>query len=87
MSCVTTSYAREWDALLGAARSTLVASQRATTSSRHPGRVFRGAVYVDVRPVEVCAACGGSRRVGSGTHAPRMVAGRLVDCRGAEVRR
>lgn len=85
MSLVTTSYSREWDALLGAARSTLVASQRATTSSRHPGRVFRGTVYVDVRLVEVCAACGGSRRVGSGAHAPRMVAGRLVDCVGQEL--
>lgn len=86
MSCVTTSYAREWDALLGAARSTLVASQRSTTSSRHPGRVFRGAVYVDVRPVEVCQSCGGSRRVGSGAHAPRMAGGRLVDCVGKELR-
>lgn len=85
MSLVTTSYSREWDALLGAARSTLVASQRATTSSRHPGRVFRGAVYVDVRTVEVCPACGGSRRVGSGAHAPRMAGGRLVDCVGREV--
>lgn len=87
MSVLTTSYAREWDALLGAARSTLVASQRATASSRHPGRVFRGTVYVDVRPVTVCLACGGSRRVGSGVHSPRMVRGRLVDCVGQEVRR
>lgn len=85
MSLVTSSYAREWDALLGGARSTLVASHRATTSSRRPGRVFRGTIYVDLRMVVVCPACGGSRRVGSGAHAPRMAGGRLVDCVGRKV--
>lgn len=87
MSVVTTSYAREWDAVLWGERATLTASQRATTSSRHPGLVFRGSVYVEVRPITMCPLCGGSRRVGEGPHAPRIVGGgRRVDCVGAEVK-
>ncbi|MEW5740375.1 MAG: hypothetical protein AB1938_15710 [Myxococcota bacterium] len=67
------------------------ASHRATTSSRHPGRVFRGAVYREGFRVTPCEKCGGLRFafMPGQAHAPhwqsrgdRFV---LVDCLGDEV--
>ncbi|MFZ5440436.1 MAG: hypothetical protein ACOZQL_10530 [Myxococcota bacterium] len=48
----------------------VVLSQRATTSSRHPGKVFTGAVHATVRR-GVCPKCGGQWRGGDGPHSPR----------------
>jgi hypothetical protein len=59
---------------------TPVASQRATTSSRHPGTVFRGTVHARVLSITLCPDCGLSRRTGDGPHAPHWHQGQVVDC-------
>lgn len=76
-----------WDDVWPAER---VLSHRATTSSRHPGRVFAGAVSFDlVAPLVPCSDCGTWRRDTGGPHSPRwsQVDGEhvLVDCAGRRI--
>jgi hypothetical protein len=81
---ITFSYPAEWDRLLAA---TVAHSHRATTSSRHPGRVFEGVVTYRLTRIVECPRCGGLRYSGTGPHAPHWVGGELVDCVGAMVAR
>ena len=78
---VTVSFPVDWRETLGGMK----ASQRATTSSRRPGRVSEGVVYSVAETHEPCPACGGQRPLGTEVHAPhwRTIAGRpvMVDCR------
>lgn len=76
----TYSHPGEWDAVLPA----VSASQRSTTSSRHPGREFVGTVYHLAANLTPCADCGVLRR-GRGPHAPRWRNGAVVDCQGKAV--
>ena len=76
-------FAGEWDAI-GLAKTGI--SHRATTSSRHPGRVFEGSVHYEVRGIAPCPDCGFMRRDVGGPHAPRLNAEHhLVDCAGRPV--
>lgn len=59
-----------------------IASHRATTSSRTPGRINRGTVRVDAWEIAPCQNCGALRYVSMAPHAPRFVGGALVDCVG-----
>lgn len=75
---------REWDNF---AATALVPTHHATTSSRHPGTVFRGTTWSARRSVVACVACGGLRLELGGVHAPHWRRdGVLVDCAGREVR-
>lgn len=77
---VTRSREAEWDALLP---RDVVHSQRSTTSSRLPGKSIEGTVHRDAHRVVDCTGCGGKRFESSHPHAPRWLAGVLVDCTGA----
>lgn len=61
----TTSRPSEWDSVLPA---TTGKSHRATTSSRHPGRVFEGTVTYQVAQVVPCEKCGRPRRASVHPH-------------------
>lgn len=66
--------------------ATIGISRRATTSSRHPGRVFEGTVKYRIGHVVKCESCGNYRRAGFGAHgvlwAVRDGVRVLVDCIG-----
>lgn len=66
--------------------SNLVAIPRATTSSRTPGRINRGTIYIAKPVLEVCRHCGRMRRsTVQGAHAPHLAGGgspRIIDCAG-----
>lgn len=69
-----------------------VPSRRATTSSRTPGKVNEGTVWLPPKGLRRCESCGGlcDDWVPAGWHAPhvRLVAGelRLVNCKGRVLR-
>lgn len=77
----TYSHPGEWDSVIAARTA---ASQRSTTSSRHPGREFVGTVYHLAANLTECEGCGVLRR-GTGPHAPRWRDGVLRDCQGRTV--
>ncbi len=63
--------------------STLVPSHRATTSSRTPGRVNRGTVWVWATKLVRCPKCGQLRMDLGGPHSPHFNdANQRVDCIG-----
>lgn len=64
-----------------------VASHRATTSSRTPGKVNAGTVRVLRWEIVPCDDCGAFRFASTAPHASRFVRGVLTDCKGREVRR
>lgn len=65
----------------------VVASHRATTSSRTPGHVNKGTVMRFAAGLIRCADCGGKHLdyVAPGLHGLHWRAGRLVNCVGREV--
>lgn len=79
---ITTSHPGEWDAL-GVSSSAV--SHRATTSSRLPGKTLEGSVRIELTGIAPCVDCGTMRHVSRWPHAPRWLAGRLVDCVGRAV--
>jgi transposase len=81
---ITFSWPGDWDRLQSA---TIAHSHRATTSSRHPGRVFEGVVTYRLGRIVECPRCGALRYAGTGPHAPHWHDGRRVDCVGAMVAR
>lgn len=64
--------------------SGLFASPRATTSSKHPGRVNRGVIYTAKAQIEPCLHCGRLRRHWPGAHSPHHGEDpeQIVDCIG-----
>lgn len=65
------------------------ASHRQTTSSRKPGVVLRGRVWIQRIPITTCPKCGGLRKDLGGPHSPRLEPRGhdfvRVDCAGNEV--
>lgn len=81
----------EWAPYFGPERirggADTVASHRATTSSRTPGKVNRGTIRHAVSQLVACVDCGVLRMGFGGPHAPHFANRVQVDCIGREVRR